>query len=282
MGEVYAAVHPVIGKRVAIKVLAGDCADNPEAAARFVREARAVNEIRHPNIVDIFSFGELDDGRAYFVMELLEGESLGDRLRRGELPIDQALEVLDQVMAAVEAAHGCDIIHRDLKPDNIFLETRGDWSVGVKLLDFGIAKLGDPLPDAHATRTGVMMGTPLYMPPEQATGRNITKAVDVYAAGGVAFATLCGRAPFVADSAAEIIAMHLHQSPPPLRTIREEIGLGLEALVTQMLAKQPDDRPAVGEVRQRLAALRAGDVYEPDRRTRMWVLAARSPRSRSR
>ena len=173
MGAVYAATHPMIGKRAAIKVISAALGTNAEAVVRFVQEARAVNQIGHPNIVDVFAFGELPDGRNYFVMDYLQGESLADRLQRAAMPLGEAIEILDQVADALDAAHEKQIVHRDLKPDNVYLAAvRGGRTV-VKLLDFGIAKLsvsdGPGSSGAIAkTRTGMMMGTPGYLSPEQA------------------------------------------------------------------------------------------------------------------
>src|SRR3954471_5448371 len=141
MGRVYAATHPVIAKRAAIKVLHPELSVNTEAVERFIQEARSVNQIGHPNIVDIFAFGTLPDGRSYFVMEWLRGESLHTRIERERLPIAEALVMLETITVALEAAHEKGIVHRDLKPDNVFLvEVKGDRPQ-VKLLDFGIAKL---------------------------------------------------------------------------------------------------------------------------------------------
>jgi serine/threonine-protein kinase len=180
MGTVYAATHPLIGKRAAIKVINLGLTTDGTAVQRFIQEARAVNQIRHGNIVDIFSFGELPDGRRYFVMEYLEGVSLADRVKEGGMSLREAIEILDQVCDALEAAHEKGIVHRDLKPDNVFLvRTRGGRSV-VKLLDFGIAKLSTT-GSMQKTRTGIVMGTPAYMSPEQGRGKSVDPRTDIYA-----------------------------------------------------------------------------------------------------
>ncbi|HEY2370292.1 MAG TPA: serine/threonine-protein kinase, partial [Polyangiaceae bacterium] len=166
-GTVYRAEHPVIGKKVAIKVLAREFSAKPEISARFIDEARAANQIHHKGIVDIFAFGTLADGRHYFVMELLEGSSLEDHLRaHGPMAPHEALTILRGVARAVDAAHASGIAHRDLKPDNVFL-VRSEEGVQTKLLDFGIAKLlGNR--SGQKTQTGTPIGTPHYMSPEQA------------------------------------------------------------------------------------------------------------------
>ncbi len=196
MGVVYRAEHPVIGKRAAIKVLRREMAKNPDTVDRFVQEARSVNQIGHPNIVDIFAFGTLADGRPYLMMDLLIGESLRARRKRGPLHVSEAASVLDEVTSALAAAHAKGIIHRDLKPDNVFLvERQGRWPE-VKLLDFGLAKLVSGVDTPVRTHTGIMLGTPDYMAPEQIRRRGVIDArVDVYALGVMAFESLTGRRP---------------------------------------------------------------------------------------
>src|SRR4051812_28905300 len=168
MGSVYGARHPLIGKRAAIKVLRRELSASPEAVDRFVREAQAVNTIGHPNIVDVFGFGTLPDGRSFFVMEWLEGEAPRARVTP-PLRFAQALEVLESIAVALRAAHEAGVVHRDLKPDNVYLaRAKGAPAPRVKLLDFGLAKLSGPTGEARVdhTRTGIVMGTPLYLSPE--------------------------------------------------------------------------------------------------------------------
>jgi len=198
MGVVYGAVHPVIGKRVAIKVLDETRGTQPEAVARFAIEARAVNQIRHPNIVDIFAFGTLADGRSYFAMAWLDGTSLGNRLRAGRPPLAETCAILEEVALALEAAHAQRIVHRDLKPDNIYLGPGPEDRPRVTLLDFGIAKLLDDDDDearASLTRRGTMVGTPLYISPEQARCGTIDTRADIYALGAVAYQMVTGSPP---------------------------------------------------------------------------------------
>ena len=193
MGVVYAATHPEIGKRVAIKVLAPHAAQHPDLIRRFKEEARAVNKIRHPNIIDIFAFNQLPDGRHYFVMEYLEGENLTARLERGGMEFAELRRLLGQICSALEAAHEEGVIHRDLKPDNIWVAKQHRSESRIKLLDFGIAKLSDHLPSVKTTQAGVSLGTPHYMAPEQGLGRPIDHRADIYALGVVLYQIFAGR-----------------------------------------------------------------------------------------
>jgi hypothetical protein len=257
MGIVYGAVHPLIGKRAAIKVLSRQLCMQPEAVERFVTEARSVNQIGHPNIVDVFSFGNLPDGRSYFVMEWLEGKSLAERLRKGRMSIGEVIAILDEVAEALEAAHAKRIVHRDLKPDNIFLVAAPGGKTKVTLLDFGIAKLLDDSNERITkTRTGSLMGTPLYVAPEQARGYEIDARVDIYSLGAVAFEMLTGKPPFIADNAMDVVSMHLHDEPPRCSSVMSGVPAQLDDILLATLAKEPDDRPTLPELRAVLATLR--------------------------
>jgi serine/threonine-protein kinase len=254
MGAVYSATHPMIGKRAAIKVISAALGTNVEAVGRFVQEARSVNQIGHPNIVDVFAFGELPDGRNYFVMEYLQGESLADRIGRTAMPLGEAIEILDQVADALEAAHEKQIVHRDLKPDNVYLAAVRGGRTMVKLLDFGIAKLS--VPDGPGsgggiakTRTGMMMGTPGYLSPEQARGKNVDHRTDIYALGCMVFEIVCGRLPFIADNAMDIVLMHMTAPPVRASSVWPEIPAPLDDLIAGMLEKEPSARPSLADVR---------------------------------
>jgi len=259
MGCVYAAVHPVIAKRAAIKVLRPELSVNREAVERFIQEARSVNQIGHPNIIDIFSLGSLPDGRCYFVMELLRGESLRQRLCRGPLPVIDALAILETITVALEAAHDNGIVHRDLKPDNVFLvDVKGD-APQVKLLDFGIAKLlGQDGALTERTRTGNLLGTPAYMSPEQARGYAVDRTTDVYALGAMTFELLTGSMVFPAESPIDMIAKHLNEQPRPLRALNPQAPAALDAIVARMLAKLPHARPTLAEARAVFRECRVG------------------------
>ncbi len=258
MGAVYSATHPLIGKKAAIKVLsAALCADSAQVE-RFVQEARAVNQIGHPNIVDVFAFGTLPDGRSYFVMEWLQGQSLAERVAKGGMSLPEAVEIMEQASDALEAAHEKGIVHRDLKPDNVFLvAVRGNRQL-VKLLDFGIAKLasgGDVR--VQKTATGMMMGTPGYISPEQARGKSdVDHRTDVYAFGCMVYEMILGRLPFVAESAMDVVIKHLTEAPPPPSSIWPEIPPQLEDMLNRMLDKEPSRRPSLIEFRATLAELR--------------------------
>lgn len=244
-GEVYAAEHPLIGRRAAVKVLHRKFSSEPEIVSRFIAEARAVNKIRHRNIIDVFDFGQLDDERQYLVMELLEGETLGELLaRQGRLSFAEARPILEGVANALDAAHAEGIAHRDLKPDNIFIAKEKDGTIVPKLLDFGVAKLTDDDHVQHKTATGVAMGTPLYMSPEQARGKGVGTSADIYAFGVLVFRILSGRFPFGAESVVELLGKVISQPAPPLSTKAPDLGTVFDEAVARMLAKHPADRPA--------------------------------------
>jgi serine/threonine-protein kinase len=250
MGTVYSAVHPLIGKTVAIKVLKPELCANQASIDRFVQEAQAVNRIGHPNIVDVFSLGELPDGRAYMVMEWLRGEDLKVRLARGPMEISEACDILDGIARALEAAHAKDIIHRDLKPDNVFLQ-QVEGGMMVKLLDFGIAKLVRTQ-TMEKTQTGKMLGTPAYISPEQARGIDVTYRSDIYSLGVMAYEMLSGRPPFQGETAMDLVIKHMNEPAPPLSQL-VRLPKPLEGCVMRMLEKDPAARPSLEDVRQVLA-----------------------------
>jgi serine/threonine protein kinase len=244
-GAVYEATHPVIGKRAAVKVLHAQYSSNEEVTSRFVAEARAVNQIRHRNIVDIFSFGQLRDGRHYYVMELLDGVPLDAYLERaGRLPVEEALSLLGAIAKALGAAHEAGIAHRDLKPENVFLELDQEGTVHPKILDFGMAKLLGPgaLP-VHKTRSGTPIGSPRYMSPEQCRGVKVDHRTDVYSFGCMAHRMLTGSPPFEARTALELMLTHVSVAPPPMSAARPDGPHALDEPVLKMLEKQPEDRP---------------------------------------
>ncbi len=253
MGKVYAATHPIIAKRAAVKVLHPALSLDREAVERFVQEARSVNQIGHPNIVDIFAFGTLPDGRCYFVMEYLRGKSLRDQLRIAPIPLADALALLDTVAQALEAAHETGIVHRDLKPDNIFLVELKGAVPQVKLLDFGIAKLlGSEGMLTERTRTGNMLGTPAYMSPEQARGYAVDHRTDIYAFGCVAFELVSGRLPYPSDNSADMIAQHLYGEVPSARKLRADLAPELDVLLEGLMAKDAAARPSLAVARATL------------------------------
>jgi len=243
MGDVYAGKHPLIGKRVAIKVIKRRLASSPEAVERFLREARAVNQVGHANVVDIFAVGRLDDGRLYLVMDLLDGESLGARLRRDRMPPEDTVRILDAVAVALDAAHDKRVVHRDLKPDNVFLAERG-----VFVLDFGIAKLltaataaGAPGPGTLTDR-GTWLGTPAYMAPEQWGADGAGPASDRYALGVMAFEMLAGRAPFSASSLPGMMEQHFRAPVPTVTGQAAALPAAVDDVLARAMAKDPDHR----------------------------------------
>ena len=256
MGAVYLAEHPGIGRRVAVKVLHKQFTGDEQLLGRLLNEARAANAIRHPNIIEILDSGMREDGVPYLVMELLEGESLGTRIaahgRACRSPTPSAFAL--QTASALGAAHKKGIVHRDLKPDNLFIVGGvGDESGRItgepvaermKVLDFGIAKLQMPQPgDSVKTRTGTLMGTPIYMSPEQCRGtKTVDHRSDVYSLGIIFYEMLVGQTPFMSDGFGELVNMHLNVPPPSPRASRPEISQQLDAIVLKMLAKNPEDR----------------------------------------
>ena len=243
-GVVYAATHPVIGKRAAIKMLSPEYSEDPEFVARFLSEARVVNEIRHRNIVDIFGFGQLDDGRHYYVMELLEGWTLDELLdARGRVPFAEALPILDGVSQALDAAHRQGIVHRDLKPENVFLVRASDGSLFPKLLDFGVAKSVEPSTDRLNTEPGRPLGTLPYMSPEQCRGRDVDARTDVYAFGVLAYRMLTGRLPHEGCEGFEAYLAKMQCKIPKPSELRSDIPEPLDDALLQMMAKDAEDRP---------------------------------------
>ncbi len=245
MGVVYEGLHPLIGKRVAIKVLLPHLSSEPELVSRFLSEARAVNAIGHRGIVDIFSFGELNEGRHYFVMEYLEGTSFDRLLKdRGPLPVYEVLNWMSEVLDALQAAHTAGIIHRDIKPSNLFLVHSKRANPYVKLLDFGIAKLGSALGESTPqTRASMLIGTPDYMSPEQARGKPIGPATDLYALGCVMFELLTGERLFKGENPMQTMFMHVENEPRRVSELLLGAMPELDALVARTLEKDPAKRP---------------------------------------
>jgi len=252
-GAVFAAAHPVIGKQVAIKVLNRRYSSDPGMVSRFVAEARAVNQIRHRHIIDIFSFGQLPDGRQYYVMELLAGKTLHAYLReRRRLSLAEALPILRAIARALDAAHAKGIAHRDLKPDNVFIALDDDGTIYPKLLDFGLAKLiGDDRP-AHKTRTGAPMGTPHYMSPEQCRGRKMDTRTDIYSFGVVTYQLLTGKVPFDGADFMDIVCKQLREQPVPASQIVPDLPASVDRCIAWMMKKEASRRP-----HNLMAALRA-------------------------
>jgi serine/threonine-protein kinase len=252
MGEVYAARHLKLNKRVAIKVISPRLSEDTAAVERFAQEAKTLAAMRHPGLVDVLGFGELADGRAYFVMEYLSGRSLYERLDVGRLECDEALDVFGQIARALEAAHAHGVVHRDLKPENIFLvEVTNEPRPIVRLLDFGLARLEVEVDRrAERTQSGVVIGTAMYLSPEQARGPDVDGRTDIYALGCIAYELLVGQHPFRNErTVAALIAAHLHETPPLPRSLDPSITAELDLMLFAMLAKDPQHRPSLPQIR---------------------------------
>ena len=246
MAVVYLAEHPEIGRKVAVKVLKPQLMYLPDAAERFIAEARVVARISHPNVVDLYDFGRLDNDLPYYVMEHLQGEDLRALIKQqGRFSATEVLPYLDQICRGLDAAHQLGVIHRDLKPENIFILDRDPPQL--KILDFGLAKLlENDQQGSGLTLTGMLMGTPKFISPEQAAGEleSITPRSDLYSLGVILYLMLGGETPFNARSAGLLITEHIVKQPPPLRGLEPSVPPPVAAVVERCLEKQPAARPA--------------------------------------
>jgi predicted ATPase/tRNA A-37 threonylcarbamoyl transferase component Bud32 len=266
MGTVYRARHLQLGRAVALKFIRGDVVAGEAQLRRFEREAQTVARLRHPHIVTIHDFGVTGEGGAYLVMELLEGRSLRQELRRlGTVPPPRAAALMRQVCWAVQAAHEAGIVHRDLKPDNIVLEPGPDGEDWVKVLDFGLAKLLTQTPSGESlTVEGVILGTPAYMSPEQCTGDAVDNRSDVYALGCVLYEMVAGRTPFVDAAGVKLLFKHASEPPPPPSTFAHGLPAALDRVILTALAKRPHDRYQTAAELAREAVVAVAHA-EPDR-----------------
>jgi serine/threonine-protein kinase len=263
MGRVYLAEHTRLGRRVALKLLRPEYAMNPSAVKRFFGEARSVNQINHEHIVEITDFIEDEGTEKYYIMELLNGSDLGDLQTAGVLSMERTLNIAKQVADALAAVHDAGIVHRDLKPDNIYLIERAGQADWVKLLDFGVAKLMDS--DGNSlgqTKTGAIIGTPLYMSPEQVGGKPVDYRTDIYAFGVILYEMASGRKPFGAKNVGELVIKHLTEPPPDLLSLKgvpHQIPRDLAYLIHQCLEKEAEKRPqSMREIHQRLSDMMEG------------------------
>jgi len=259
-GAVYEAVHPLLKRRAAVKVLHRIAGSDSDAVLRFVAEARAVNQIKNRHIIDIFSFGKLTDGRHFYVMDLLEGEPLDRYIaREGRCSVENAVQLLRPIAEALDAAHAAGVVHRDLKPQNIYLVWDAEGETVPKLLDFGMAKL---LGDSRVhTVSGTPLGTPLYMSPEQARGDVVDGRSDVYALGVLCHELLTGRLPITGENTIAVLMAHIIQAPPRISEVCPDLSSELDAPVLHMLQKKPEERPVTASAalsELALAAERAG------------------------
>jgi serine/threonine-protein kinase len=249
MAIVYKGRHRLVEQPCAIKLLKQHSAADPVLRERFVREARHAQRLSHPNIIEIFDQGDADDGTPYLVMELLEGASLADMVEAGPIPLRRTIPIAIGIARALARAHDFEVIHRDLKPENVFV-LAGDH---VKLLDFGIARCTQ---DSRLTNLGEVFGTPQYMAPERGSSIDAGPAADLYALGVMLFEMLTQRLPFEAGDPASFLLKHMKDVPPRLRSVVPEAPEGLDQLISDLMAKDPADRPIDAHlVKSALAAI---------------------------
>ena len=269
MGRVFEAEHMEIGRHVAIKILHPVYSRTPEVVARFRMEARAASRIGHPNIIEITDSGTTIDGSFYFVMEMLEGIDLAERLKKEQrLPVEDMLIVATQVAQALGAAHQINIVHRDLKPENIFLINRDGNPNFVKVLDFGIAKSLEEEKIRKLTTPGMAMGTPEYMAPEQASGKGSDARSDIYSLGAILYEMLTGRAPIHGENMMDILIRKATEDPVDVALLRPDVPPAVAQLVMRTLARNPEGRPQsmgelAAELNSHLADIHAGIVTVP-------------------
>lgn len=267
MGDVYRAVNEHVGRPVAIKLLKTEHTTNAQVVDRFMREAKAANLVRHPNVVDVLDIGKDDSGTPFIVQELLAGEDLGQYVLRrgGKLELDEIVELLQPVLEALAEAHAQGVVHRDIKPENVFLANQGKARVP-KLLDFGISKVRAS--NIRTTEVGEMMGTPAYMPPEQVTGaRAADPRSDVWAFGVMLFELASGRLPFEADNAPNLFYAIATQDAPSLVDVDPSLSETLSKVVGRCLRREPGDRyPSAAELARDLKHVVDGFEPEPTHR----------------
>src|SRR5450432_3525967 len=246
MGQVYLAEHVAIEKRVALKVLRAEYATKGEIVTRFQQEAISASRIKHPNVLDVFDFGQLDNGCFFLAMEYLEGCDLADEItRRHVLDAATGIRVSMQICRALAAAHANGVVHRDMKPENVFLQRTADGEEIVKIVDFGIAQLRSK-DDAvetkrRLTRTGMIFGTPEYMAPEQASGKHADLRADIYAVGIIMYEMFTGAVPFTGETFLGVLSKHLSEPAPAMNVVFPDLTISpaLQAVIMRALEKDP-------------------------------------------
>lgn len=271
MGRVYLAEHVAIQKQVALKVLRAEYATKRDLVSRFQQEAISASRIKHPNVLDVFDFGRLEDGSFYLAMEFLEGHDLAQEIQ-GRTVLDPAsvVRIAIEISRALGAAHNKGVIHRDLKPENVFLQRTDDGGQTVKIVDFGIALLrGSEAPETatrprRLTKTGVIFGTPEYMAPEQAAGKHPDHRADVYALGVMLYEMFTGSVPFVGETFLGVLAKQLNDAPRPMKSANPELRVSpeLQGVVLRALEKNPEERyQSMAELGRALLTTPEGDTF---------------------
>ena len=279
MGEVYLAEHRFLKRPCAMKLIRPDVMADPNAQARFEREVQMTASLSHPNIVEVYDYGRAEDGSYYYVMEYLPGLSLEDLVRlHGPLPPGRAVFLLRQVCQALRVAHAAGLIHRDIKPSNIIAARRSGLDDAAKLLDFGLVlpRAGSPAP--HLTEEGQVLGTPLFMAPEQVTsgGRVVDERSDLYALGAVAYYLLTGRPPFDGNDGIGVMIAHARDPVVPPSRDRPDVPADLERVVLRCLAKAPAERfPDAEGLDGALGACACAGEWGQERASRWWHDASR-------
>jgi serine/threonine-protein kinase len=273
MGEVYLAEHRMLKRPCAIKLIPPDRSGDPRVLARFEREVRMTAQLSHWNTVEIFDYGRTEDGTFFYVMEYLPGLSLEDLLERhGPLAPERVVHLLRQTCQGLREAHGVGLIHRDIKPGNIFVAQRGGLYDVAKLLDFGLVKPICETPSVRLTQDGVISGTPLFMSPEQARGRDDLDArSDIYSLGAVAYAMMTGHAPFEGSNPLEVMIAVAHEEVAPPSRLHAGVPVDLERVILRCLAKRPEDRyPNTESLEHALAECAAADQWTQSDAARWW------------
>lgn len=278
MGEVYLAEHQLMKRPCALKLIRREHATEARVLARFEREVRAMARLSHWNSVEIYDFGQTEDGTFYYVMEYLRGPSLADLVRdHGPLPAGRVVYLMRQACNALAEAHGVGLVHRDLKPANIIAAHCGGQRDVVKLVDFGLvtAAIDEPPPNLEATIEGIVSGSPMYMSPEQAFGvRGLDGRSDLYSLGAVAYHLITGRPPFEGPTALGIMLAHTQEPPPPPSRFRPDVPADLEAVVLRCLAKRPAERfHDARELERALAACRCAREWDAQKAAAWWAAA---------